>query len=92
MKKFELTSEFVTNIFGTKLFRIKATASFGNVSEGDLGGYIESEKNLEQSGDAWVSGNAWVSGDKDYACVKGFGREARNTTFFRTKDGSVTVS
>ena len=56
MKKFELTSEFVTNSFGTKLFRIKAAVSFGDVSEGDYGGYIESEKNLDQSGDAWVSG------------------------------------
>ena len=46
MKKFELTSEFVTNIFGTKLFRIKALISFGNVNSGDLGGYVEKEENL----------------------------------------------
>ena len=63
MKKFELTSEFVTNIFGTKLFRIKALIEFGNVKAGDLGGYIEKEDNLEHSGDAWVSGNARVYGD-----------------------------
>ena len=50
------------------------------------------------SGDAWVSGNAKVSGDAqvygnaDYACVKGFGRVCRNTTFFRTKDGGVSVA
>ncbi len=54
-------------------------------------------------GDAWVYGNArvcdnalvcgsaWVCVDADYACVKGFGRECRNTTFFRTKDGGVSV-
>ena len=69
MKKFELTSEFVTNIFGTKLFRIKALVEFGNVKAGVLGGYIEKESNLDHYGDAWVSGdarvygNAWVSGD-----------------------------
>ena len=134
MKKFELTSEFVTNIFGTKLFRIKALISFGDVEEGELGGFVEKEENLDHSGDAWVSGNAWVygnarvsgdaqvsgnawvygnawvsgnawvygnvrvSGDaqvygnKDYSCARGFGRFGRNTTFFKTKDGSVTVS
>lgn len=28
MKKFELTAEFVTNVFGKKLFRIKALGRF----------------------------------------------------------------
>ena len=92
MKKFELTSEFVTNIFGTKLFRIKALISFGNVNSGDLGGYVEKEENLQHDGDAWVYGNARVYGDADYACVKGFGRKFRNTTFFRNKDGGISVS
>ena len=98
MKKFELTSEFVTDIFGTKLFRIKALISFGDVEEGEFGGYIEKEENLDHSGDAWVSGNArvsgdaWVCGDKDYSCANGFGRFGRNTTFFKTKGGDVTVS
>ena len=62
MKKFELTSEFVT-FLGKKLFRIKALISFGNVKEGELGGYVEKEENLSNDGDAWVYGNAWVSGD-----------------------------
>lgn len=44
MKKFELTAEYATNIFGKKLFRIKALVAFGDVKEGDLGGFIE--KNL----------------------------------------------
>ena len=63
MKKFELTSEFVTNIFGKKLFRIKALIEFGDVKSGDLGGYIEKEENLNHDGNAWVYGNAWVCGD-----------------------------
>ena len=62
MKKFELTSEFVT-FLGKKLFRIKALISFGNVKEGELGGYVEKEENLSNDGDAWVSGNAMVYGD-----------------------------
>ena len=62
MKKFELTSEFVT-FLGKKLFRIKALISFGNVEEGELGGYVEKEENLSNDGDAWVSGDAMVSGN-----------------------------
>ena len=60
MKKFELTAESKINIFGKKLFRIKALISFGDVEEGETGGWIEKEENLEQS-----SGNAWVSGDAE---------------------------
>ena len=102
MKKFELTSEFVT-FLGKKLFRIKALISFGNVEEGELGGYVEKEENLSNDGNAWVAGdarvygnaevfgNAWVYGDADYATVHGFGSEYRTTTFFRTKAGDVGV-
>lgn len=63
MKKFELTAEFVTNVFGKKLFRIKALVAFGNVEKGELGGFIEKEDNLSHDGDAWVFGNARVSGN-----------------------------
>ena len=168
MKKFELTSEFVT-FLGKTLFRIKALVSFGDVAEGELGGFIERENNLDQSGDAWVSGDAqvfgnarvcgnaqvcgdaqvsgdaWVSGDaqvygdaqvcgnarvygdaqvfgnarvcgdaqvsgdaqvfgnarvcgdawvqncRDYSATSCFGSENRTTTFFRTKDGGISV-
>ena len=102
MKKFELTSEFVT-FLGKKLFRIKALISFGNVEEGELGGYVEKEENLSNDGNAWVSGDAWVYGDArvsgdarvcgnaDYATVHGFGSEYRTTTFFRTKAGDIGV-
>ena len=62
MKKYELTSE--TKVFlGKTLYRIKALVQFGNVNAGDLGGWIEKEENLSQSGNAWVYGNARVSGD-----------------------------
>ena len=108
MKKFELTSEFVT-FLGKTLFRIKALVSFGDVAEGELGGFIERENNLDQSGDAWVYGdarvfgNAWVCGDarvfgdawvqncRDYSATSCFGSENRTTTFFRTKDGGISV-
>ena len=61
MKKYELTDE--TN--GSGLFRIRALreiSSFG-VNAGDLGGFIESEKNLNHNGNCWVFGDAWVFGN-----------------------------
>ena len=70
-KKYELTDEFIEHWSGKKLYRIRALVSFGVVVAGQLGGFVESEKNLGQSlsgdarvyGDAEVSGDAWVSGD-----------------------------
>ena len=63
MKKFELTNEFITNMFGTKLFRIRALVEFGDVEAGELGGYVEKESNLGHDDNAWVYGDAQVSGD-----------------------------
>ena len=66
--KYELTDERV-KFNGKTLYRIKALKSFGRVKAGDLGGYIQSEKNLSHDGNAWVydtaqvAGNAKVSGN-----------------------------
>lgn len=59
--------------------------AFGDVKEGELGGYLEKEENLDHDGDAWVYGDA------DYATIKGFGRESRATTFFQLKSGEIGV-
>ena len=64
MKKYELTAEFIEK-WGKKLFRIKALISFGSVEAGELGGYVEKEDNLAQTGNAWVSGDARVYGDAE---------------------------
>ena len=85
MKKFELTAEFVTNVFGKKLFRIKALVAFGNVEKGELGGFIEKEDNLSHSGNAWVSGNARVYGN---AQVSGDARVSGNARVY----GNAQVS
>ena len=60
-KKYELTSETVVTPSGRTLHRIKALRDFGAVRAGDLGGFVESEKNLSHEGLCWVYGNAWVS-------------------------------
>ncbi len=77
--KYELTDERV-KLNGKTLYRIKALKSFGKVRAGDLGGYIQSEKNLSHEGNAWVydtaqvSGNAKVYGDAQvYGNAKVYG-------------------
>ena len=79
VKKYELTKETLT-YFGKTLYRIKALKDFSNVKKGDLGGFLESEANLSQTGDAWVYGDAkvygdaWVYGDaKVYGDARVFG-------------------
>ena len=64
-KKYELTDEFIEHWSGKKLYRIRALVTFGSVVVGQLGGFVESEKNLDQSllGNAWVFDDAQVSGN-----------------------------
>lgn len=45
------------------LYRIVATRSFGEVTEGELGGFVESARNLSQDGDCWVHDDACVRGE-----------------------------
>lgn len=61
-KKYELTDDSI-RWSGATLYRIRALKSFGDVSKGDLGGFIEGEKNLSHSGTCWVYDNAMVCGN-----------------------------
>lgn len=45
------------------LYRVKALRDFNNVKKGDIGGYIQSEKNLSQLDDCWIYDNAIVCGN-----------------------------
>lgn len=65
MGKYEFTGEtkqtgILENI---TVKRVRATADFGEVKAGNLGGWIEKEENLSQDGNAWVYGDAEVYGD-----------------------------
>ena len=70
MKKYELTDETIVYL-GHTLHRIRALISFNDVQAGDLGGWIETEDNLDQDrsagvcGDARVYGNASVCGNAE---------------------------
>lgn len=60
--KYELTDEKIK--WGNHiLYRIKAIRDFGTIKNGRLGGFIESEDNLSQEGNAWVYENAYVYGN-----------------------------
>jgi hypothetical protein len=60
--KYKLTEQ-TKEVFGITLYRIQALKDFTCVKKGEIGGWIESERNLSQNGDAWVSGNAQVYGN-----------------------------
>ena len=62
-KKYEFTGATKEH-HGVTVRQIRAIVVIAGVVEtGGVGGWIESEKCLDHTGDAWVSGNAWVYGD-----------------------------
>ena len=63
-KKYVLTTQTLSTSSITVLYQIQALIGIPNVcKKGDLGGWIQSEKNLSQKNFCWVSGNAQVSGN-----------------------------
>lgn len=86
MKKYELTSE-TKMVCGITLHRIRALVDIVRygVKAGDLGGWIESEANLDQEHDAWVSDKARVSKAVHVLTVGPIGSRDDTITFFRVK-------
>lgn len=97
-KKFELTDNFIINAFGVKLFQIKCTKSFKYAKEGDLGGYVEKDENLDQESNAWVYGDAWVYGNAEidnnnkHCGFDCFGSANRHTHAYLTKENKVEIT
>ena len=60
-KKFELVENLTLYHNGGLLHRIRALKNFGDVKKGDIGGWVESEKNLSQKGLCWIYDDAKVS-------------------------------
>ena len=60
MKKYEILMDEENTIEwnGHILHRIKALKDFRNVRKGDIGGYVQKEKNLSQEGNCWIYDNA----------------------------------
>lgn len=64
-KKYELVKDDYIVYYDNKLFRIRALKDFQTVNGrtvkvGDLGGYVQSEMNLNQGGNCWVADDAKV--------------------------------
>lgn len=60
-KKYKLTEE--TMCFnGVTLHRIQAIKDFGDVVAGELGGWVEAERNLSQEGNCWINMETKVYG------------------------------
>ncbi|WP_375679724.1 hypothetical protein [Bartonella sp. AP7XZML] len=58
-KKYKLTDETI-KVDRITLYRIRALKDFGDVKKGDLGGFVESERNLSHDDNCWVGDEAWV--------------------------------
>ena len=63
-KKFKFTDETIEK-YGIVLHHIEAITDFGSVKTGEKGGFVENEKNISESGNAWVSGDAKVYGNAE---------------------------
>ena len=61
--KYELLKNNFIEYKGRKLYRIRALKSFSDIKCGDIGGYVENEKNLSQNGNCWIYNNAKVYDD-----------------------------
>ena len=74
-KKYELVPETVTKFYSKSMYRIRALKDFSDVKKGNLGGYVESEENLSQTGNCWIYDGSIVGlGAKivEDAVVKGY--------------------
>ena len=72
--KYEITD---ITLWGLNQIRALRAIPVYGVKAGDLGGYVESERNLSQEGDCWIDGNAWVGG---MALVSGDAKVYENAT------------
>ena len=66
-KKYKLINKTFFHSLNRELYQVEALRDFGYVETGDIGGWVEGEKNLSQSGDCWVRDTAQVFGDAKVA-------------------------
>lgn len=62
LDKYVFTEETL-EIDGHILHQIQAIRDFGEIHAGDLGGFIEVEANLSNTGTCWVYPNGYIYGD-----------------------------
>lgn len=60
-RKYELVRDpKMTLADGTVLYRIRALRKFSSLEPGDLGGWVQSEANLNHEGECWVADGGMV--------------------------------
>lgn len=59
-QKYQIRYDLYKRLYGRMLYRIQALKSFNDVKEGELGGYVGSEKNLSHDGNCWIYDEACV--------------------------------
>ena len=60
INKYKIRTDISKEFNGITLYRIEALRDFYQIKKGDLGGWIEKEENLSQSGTCWVYDEAMV--------------------------------
>ena len=80
-KKYKLGESI--EFFGVTFYRVVALVAIPahGVGVGDVGGWVQSEKNLAVEGNAWVEGNVKISKVKDYAVIGPIGSRSDWCTF-----------
>ena len=84
-KKYELVPDAEERFMGRVVHRICAMRDFGCVHAGGIGGFVESEDNLSQEGEAWIYGDAVVcDGAKvlENASVSGYAKVLGNASVY----------
>lgn len=59
-KKYEILKTNTYNMNGKTLYRIIAIRNFGDIKKGEIGGFVESERNLSHNGNCWIHDDAKV--------------------------------
>ena len=95
-RKYELTDiRQSVSISGESLYRIKALKEFVNeatgvvIEKGQLGGFVQSEKNLSQDGTCWIDDNARVFNNAKVTDNAYVGEEAMLNRNVEVKDNAV---
>jgi hypothetical protein len=91
MIKYRLTEETKLSHTGAVLHRIQAVRAFNWIKYGDLGGWVESERNLSHYGNCWIYDDAEVF---EHAKVCGKARVKDNSKVYGSSfvSGSCTIS
>ena len=81
MKKYKILmdEENTIEFEGHTLHRIKALIDFSDIKKGDIGGYVEKEKNLSHEGNCWIYDDAKAM---DNSAIYGNSRMYNNSRMY----------